>query len=229
MSIRYFLRPNKLPTNPDAYVAHVKPWGTLMEEDIINRMQRQGSTITREDALAAVYLYQKTILDALGEGYNVVTDTVNYSASIRGSFPGADVSFNRSRHTIQAVVRPGKRLRFALREAAVTRIEPASRLPLPQTLYDAGSETVNHYLTPGSMARLNGRRLKYDPTDELQGIFFLDETRRETAVTQTAKLSPSELIFIVPPMPPGTYTLIVRNIPQQELLQGQLDQRLTIA
>ena len=49
MSIRYFLRPNKLPTNPDAYVAHVKPWGTLMEEDIINRMQRQGSTITREN------------------------------------------------------------------------------------------------------------------------------------------------------------------------------------
>ena len=89
MSIRYFLRPNKLPTNPDAYVAHVKPWGTLMEEDIINRMQRQGSTITREDALAAVYLYQKTILDALGEGYNVVTDTVNYSASRPGTFPGA--------------------------------------------------------------------------------------------------------------------------------------------
>ncbi len=229
MSIRYFLRPNKLPTNPDAYVAHVKPRGTLLEEDIINRMQRQGGTITREDALAAVYLYQKTILDALAEGYNVVTDTVNYSASIRGTFPGADVPFNRSRHTIQAVVRPGKRLHTALRNAPVTRIEPTSRLPLPQTLYDAGSETVNQYLTPGSMVRLNGRRLRYDLTDELQGIFFLDETRRETAVTQIAKLSPGELIFIVPPMPPGTYTLIVRNMPQQQLLQGQLDKRLTIA
>ena len=229
MSIRYFLRSNKLPTNPDAYVAQVRPRGTLAEADIIDRMQQKGSTITRADALAVVSLYQQTILDVLSEGYNVVTDTVNYSASIRGTFPSSDVPFNRSRHTIQAVVGPGKRLRTALRNAAVTRIEPASRLPLPLALYDAGSETTNHRLTPGNMARLHGRRLKYDPAATDQGIFFVHEGGQETAVTQTAKIAPSELIFIVPLLSPGTYTLVVRNSPEHLLLEGHLNKTLTVA
>ena len=226
MPIRYFLRPNQLPTNPDTFVAQVQSVKTLTEADIIDRMDRKGTTVNKEDALAAIYLYQQTILEALTDGYNVVTDTVNYSASIRGTFPQYDTPFRRDRHSVRPVVQPGKRLRATLQEAAVIRLEPTTRNPLPQSLYDASSNTINNLLTPGSMARLNGRRLKYDPTDPTQGIFFVNEARQETAVTLTAKISPSELIFVIPLLPPGTYTLVLRNCPQHTLLEGPLDKPL---
>jgi len=226
MPIRYFLRPNQLPTSPDAFVAQVQAIQTLTEADIIDRMDRKGTTVNKEDALATIYLYQQTILEALTDGYNVVTDTANYSASIRGTFPQYDTPFRRDRHTIRPVVQPGKRLRAALQKAAVVRQEPPIRKPLPQTLYDAGSNTTNNLLTPNGIARLNGRRLKYDPTDPTQGIFFVNEARQQTAVTLTAKISPSELVFVIPALPPGTYTLVLRTCPQHILLEGPLDKPL---
>ena len=229
MTIRYFLRPNKMSADADNYIALVRPIGTLDQNDIIERMQQKGSSVTREDAMAAVHLYHETILQGLSEGYNIVTDTVNFSASIRGTFSGPDAPFRRDRHTIRSVVRPGKRLRGALQNAPVTRLEPTSRAPLPQSFYDVNSDSANRWLTPGGVARLNGRRLKYNPADEPQGIFFLNEAHEETAVTQTIKISPSELFFIVPPLPPGTYYVVVRNVPHQLLLEGQLHKPLTIA
>jgi hypothetical protein len=80
------------------------------------------------------------------------------------------------------------------------------------------------------MGRLVGSRLKVDPDDPEQGIFFIAEDGRATRVEVIAKNVYSELIFLVPAnLSPGTYRLQVRALfNQSDLRAGHLGQKLTI-
>jgi len=65
-------------------------------------------------------------------------------------------------------------------------------------------------VTPGGMGRLTGYRLKFDPTDPNQGIFFINGST--TQVDVVGKNNPSELMFLVPAnLQPGAYSLEIRS------------------
>lgn len=85
--------------------------------------------------------------------------------------------------------------------------------PRPLNYTDLNSGEVNSVLTPGGMGRVTGYRLKFDPTDPEQGIFFMpagESTSGQAAVI--AKNGPSELIFLVPAtLTKDDYTLEIRS------------------
>ena len=65
-------------------------------------------------------------------------------------------------------------------------------------------------VTPGGMGRLTGYRLKFDPTDPNQGIFFINGKTTQVAVV--GKNDPSELMFLVPAsLKPGDYSVEIRS------------------
>ena len=67
-------------------------------------------------------------------------------------------------------------------------------------------------MTPGGLAQLDGHRLKFDPADPAQGIFFVAADRRETRVEEIARNRPAELILRVPPLAAGTYPLVAARL-----------------
>ena len=74
---------------------------------------------------------------------------------------------------------------------------------------DVNSGERNGVLTPGGMGRLVGHRLKFDPADVNQGVFFV-AAGGEVRVDVVGKNLPGELMFMVPALPAGDYTLQVR-------------------
>ncbi|MFV0268915.1 MAG: DUF4469 domain-containing protein, partial [Draconibacterium sp.] len=115
-------------------------------------------------------------------------------------------------HTVKINVTPGKRLKQVANEIEVQRVAGVS--PQPDLLYvdDLGSGTRNEQLTPGNIARLKGRRLKFDPTDPLQGIFLVSEVNEETRISTVSRNKPAQLDFLVPAVAPGLYKLVVRTL-----------------
>jgi len=231
MTVQYVLYENYLTSNPEDYCARVQPSGSADEEIIIERMVERGSTVTRADIVSVLTDYFSTIESLVLDGYNVNTPIANFSVSIKGIFSGLGDGYDQARHQISPVVNPGSRLRNTVRNRAqVTKKETLLPKPNPIEYIDVSTTTRNSLLTPGGFGKLSGHRLKFDPNDLAQGIFFLTADGTPTRVATIGQNKPAELMFIVPALPAGEYRLEVRvAFGEIGLRTGLLDTTLTVS
>ncbi len=212
MTISYALYENHLTSDPDDYMALVQSKGTAELEDVIERMIEQGSTVVKADILSVLEDYHSAIESMVLEGMNVNTPGANFRASIKGVFDGQADIFDPNRHQIRAAVSPGRRFRRAIEgRARLVKQEAGKPEPKPLQYTDLNTSTRNSVLTPGGMGQLVGHRLKFDPADADQGIYFVAEDGTETQVVIVGRNKPADLMFMVPEsLTAGDYTLEVR-------------------
>lgn len=230
LKIFYSLRKNPFTDNDD-YYAQVYTKGPLDEDALRERMLAEagGTTLTYEAIIAACQLREDTIIAALLEGYTVNTNTARYRLSIKGVFAAITDYFDPRRHRAQIKITAGKRLKKAVKQARMQKVAARDQEPRPLDYYDHGSETRNISITPFSGATLHGFRLKVDLAQPDEGIFFVAADRSATRVTQVMDNSPRRLIFMVPELAPGDYTLQIRARFGADLRTGVLFDTLTVA
>ncbi len=233
MPVKYVLQENNLTTDPDDYMARVRSVGTAGMDEIIERMIQQGSTVTRADIVSVLEDYHTAVENLLLQGMNVNTPLANFSVSIRGVFHGMADTFDPSRHQLSAAIVAGPRLRKTLGERGqAVKEEAVKPAPNPVDYIDLNSGERNGHLTPGGMGQIVGHRLKFNPADPQQGIFFIASDDTETRVAIVGKNKPGELLFLVPDgLASGEYLLEVRAILKggTEVRHGRLDAVLTVA
>ena len=212
MKLKYGLVSNELTRDPldQRAVVYVEEVKTL--EDIVDEMIGRGSTITKAEALSGIEEYYGAIAKYLGEGYTISTPAYNITPVIKGVFDNEEERFNPNKHQLYLSVKPNARLKEAVSHIALEYKETGGQQPFPKKLYDLVSETTNEQLTPGGIAHLRGKLLKFDPTDGQQGIFFRNGSQETKAALKTvARNMPSELIFMVPAtLKKGVYQVEVR-------------------
>jgi hypothetical protein len=198
-------------------------------EQIVDRVVNQNSTVTRADVLAALNDFFTTIEDALLLGFNVNTPLANFSASIRGSFESDMDGFTPGRNSIEASIRPGLHLRRAMQQAQAQKQETSLNQPRPMNYLDLNTGELNNQITPGSMGQITGYRLKFDPADPNQGIFFINGSAHRVSVI--GQNGPSKLMFMVPAgLTSGDYRLEVRStMGNGTLHSGVLPEPLSVA
>lgn len=233
MTIDYVLFENNLTSDPDDYMAMVQPKGTAELEDVIERMIAQGSTVVKPDILSVLEDYHSAIESMVLEGMNVNTPGANFKVSIKGVFDGNTDAYDPSRHQVRAAVSPGKRFRNAIEERAQP-VKQEAQTPRPNLLayVDLNTDARNSVLTPGGMGQIEGHRLKFDPADAAQGIFFIAADGTETQVAIVGRNKPADLMFMVPDtLTAGEYTVEVRVIlpNRTDLRVGALEDPLTVA
>ena len=231
MPIRYVIHENSLPNQPGSHMAHVQPTYVADLEDIVDRIVGHGSTVARSDLYSALSDFSGAVEEMLREGIFVKTDLVNYHVGMRGTFDGTEDEFDPARHQVIPQTLPTARLRRLSRDhAAVVKQRPARRRPIVERYVDVNSGTENGSVTPGGAGRLVGSSLKFDPADPQQGVFFVASANQETRVEVVARNMPREVIFIVPALPAGRYTLQVRTAFEdaEGIQTGALVERLTV-
>lgn len=240
VTIKYNLHKNHLPNGAEAYRARVEYVGVVDLEAVLNRMVLQHSTITRADMLAVFEEFLVALLQLLLDGMRVVTPFGEFGLTIKGSFESAQDKFQASRHQIELVLKPGKRLeREFKRQARARKVEGKVPYPTPKLYTNLADPTAADRLIPGQMARLTGQRLKFDPADERQGLFLVplsDGLNSPPAgpavrVSQVGHNTSSQLLFLVPPdLSPGPYRLEVRAVfGVDQLRMGILPQVLLVS
>lgn len=231
MPIQYSIRSNKMMGKKE-YAAQIRPAFTADIEQVVERMGRQGCAFSKAATLGVLELFFSTVEQMVLEGINVTTPLVNVHTTMTGTFIDCNDRFDRRRHRIEARVTPGRRLRRTVRiYARAEKVEGRGHpRPNPVLYHDVESDQRNSALTPGGMGILHGVRLKFEPDDPRQGVFFLsgeEATRAPYAVVNR----PKQLIFAVPPLRPGAYRLEVRALAEDstEVREGQLRHSLIVA
>lgn len=235
MPLEFYLVPNHITPDPDDYMAISRSPQSYSIEDVFDHMTREGSTITKAEALAVFEEITQGIINLVTQGNTVATPLVNIRPTISGVFNGDDDKFDRARHQVRINVSPGLRLRKSGGQITSQKIAAQERQPAPVHFFDNGSETQDEIITPGRGARITGSLLKFDEADQNQGIFFAnEEDSSETRVdSPMLKNKPGELIFMNPELPAGTYRLEVRSslnrTSSDELRTGMLHAGLSVA
>ena len=200
-------------------------------QDIID----QGSTVGRPDILAVTAALKLACQRRLEQGQRVnYFGMMDFFPRIKGVFTGATDTFDPARHRVDVGASPGAELREAVQAgASVEKVEAVKPAPNPIEYRDIGSDTTNDVVSPGGIGQLSGNRLKFDPTEADEGLYFVATGGGETQVVSIQKNKPSQLVFLVPAtLPGGTYHLEVRarmgtGTSARELRVGRLDATLT--
>lgn len=232
MKLKYGLVSNELTPDPNdqravVYVDIVK---TL--EDIVDEMIGRGSTITKAEAMSTMEEYYRAVAIFLGQGCTVSTPAYNITPVIKGVFEDDDERFNPGKHELYLNIRPNTRLKEAAKNIAVEYVESDGQQPRIKKLYDLVSETTSKQITPGGIAHLKGKLLKFDPADVQQGIFFKNGTQETKADVKTvARNMPGELIFVAPAnLKTGTYQVEVRTVlhGSKKLKTAKLEEQIQV-
>ncbi len=122
-------------------------------------------------------------------------------------------NFDSTRHQIIPSVSPGKRLRTYFKsQISATKIESVNKIPNLREFIDHFSGLKNGTVTPGNIGSITGHRLKIDPENSKQGIFFIAKNGSETKIVTLSFNRPSMLSFLIPlSLQKGEYSLEVRN------------------
>lgn len=231
MALKFALFENHLTSDPNDYMAVVQNLQSKTQDDVIDLMISRGSTVTTAEALSVLEEYAVAIIQLLKDGCSVNTPLFNLSPSIKGVFTSADQAFNASQHTVKINITAGSRLRDVGAQVSVEKVKGASPQPDPEYLDDLGSGTRNDQLTPGNIVQLFGSRLKFDPMDQTQGVFFIAADGSETKVQVVARNKPAQIDFLLPALAPGEYRLEIRAVlyKGKELKKGTLPVSLSVS
>lgn len=230
MPIQYYLQPNPITPDPNDRSARVATTETLNQEDIIKEMLQRGTLLTETDITAVLNLYNTVIADRIADGRSVTTPVVNLRPSIRGVFKDANDVFDSSRHTLRASATAGLQVIGALRDARVEKTTSGLPGPSIAVYEDINSGTQDAVLTPGGIGKIVGEELKFDASQSDEGIFFIGADGVDTRVAVIASATEGQLMFMVPALAAGDYTLEVRRAytNSRSIRRGTLDHTLTV-
>ncbi len=232
MSIKYVLHENHLTPDPDDFRALVQATDTADQDDVVDRIIQQGSTVTRADILSVLEDRATAIENMVLEGRKVTTPLANFGASIKGVFDNPEDSFDPSRHQLLGIVGPGKRYRRTVKDRGqADKRESIKPTPNILSYFDINSGERNSVLTSGGMGRITGHRLKFDLADPEQGVFFTPTGGAPVRVTRVGKNIPGELMFLVPDgLAAGDHELTVRAVfGTDDVRTGTLAATLTVS
>lgn len=210
--LKYSLRENLLTPEPDDCMAQVQDVRSYSQNEVIDLMMRRGTTLTKADVAAVLQVYAEVISELTADGCAVNTPLFNTSFSVGGVFNGMSDSFDKVRHTVSVNVSAGTALREAVKSIKTEKTEGSNTDPYITEVTDIVSGTVNSTLTAGGILRLTGARLKFDASDETQGVFLVPEAGETVRCTVVAENKPALVMVMIPAtIAPGTYYAEVRS------------------
>lgn len=236
MPIKYALFENNVTSDPNDYMATVQITSSASGPDLVRDIIDQGSTVREPDILAVTAALKLACQRRLEQGQRVnYFGMMDFFPRIRGVFNGPTDRYDPARHQVDVGANPGAELRAAVRHAAtVQKVETVKPSPNPIEYRDIASGRTNDTLTPGNIGELSGSRLKYDPTQADEGVYFIAAGGGATKVTTVQQNKPAQLIFLVPTgLPNGTYRVEVRarmgtGTAARDLRVGQLEADLIV-
>ena len=208
--LKYCLRENLLTAKPDDYMAQVTDSQVFTLDDIIDRMVKRGTTVTRTDLAALMQLYTQECTYIVEEGGTLNTPLINTSMSIAGVFDGAADAFDKKRHTVNLNISAGTALKEAVGKVKTVKTETASTDPYITSVLDKLNGSSDE-VKIGSVMEIIGSRLKFDPKDNEQGVFAVSGTKTVRCAS-VVENKPARLMAVIPAdLAAGTYYIEVRT------------------
>lgn len=169
------------------------------------------STTVIEEYLNVMRLFLKS-------GHRIQTPLLTITPTVAGVFTNEQDTFDRERHGINLNVQLSDDLQAVVRMITPQKIEADKNAPVITQVYDVASDRKDEILTVGQPVKVIGQRLKLDPTDPQQGVFFVSGNSKETRGEVYSDNLPKKLTVTVPAkLGTGNYTIKVRTFINSKL------------
>jgi len=210
------ITPNHLPACDSPYIAQSGKSDVVSYERFIDIMSRGKTALSKGEIRNAMELFKVELQKQLEDGKTVKTLVGTYYLCASGRLNSLDEAFQpkdkATGHKIRLHHRPDKNFEQSiLPNLKIVRDEEPDRgAPKVKSVQVAGEDQAAG-IHPGSMVQVRGLRLRFDPKDPKQGVFFADASGAEQRSTFYPANQPGSILASVPAgLAAGTYTLIVR-------------------
>jgi hypothetical protein len=194
------------------FVAEVSTAGnTLHNADIAARIVAGRSELRPETILGILQERDEIVRAAIAEGSAVQDGCLHIAPRVTGAWTGVNHAFDGAAHKITVDASPGPELRAALETVGVEVLGEKDSGAYIGLVTDIATGKTDGTVTPDEDIVVTGDKIKIAPEDDSAlGVFFVNAAGAETRVTRklTENL-PKRLVFRVPPLPSGSYTLKV--------------------
>lgn len=220
----FFLRDNPLTKdNTEDCIAEVKTGPkTLTKEDTAREIKRTGSELKLPTILSVTTQDSDMILEALLDGYSVITDLCQFTPRILGNFDSSKAVFDPAIHKLTFDIVPTKKLRDALKNVKTINLGKKKDVAEINLVTDTITLKTNGSITPGKYIRIEGERIKVVGDDGVVGVFFVSADGSKTFPAETPYIQndPKCIVACVPSdLADGSYTLqVVTQFSQSNLL-----------
>ena len=196
--IEYSLVENNLTDRAEDYSAIAHSKVVLYKNDIINRMDKTGTTVTRTDMIAVLNNMEEVIVDALQEGCSIVLPLVNMSFSISGVFDGMKDSFDPNRRKGNINATKGTLVREVEKKLKFEKVNTITPQPQIQEVKNCVTGEVNLTITAGGLFEVRGYNLKIEGDDPLCGLWFINESGGEYKAEIFSDNKPGRIVVQAP-------------------------------
>ncbi|WPP49969.1 DNA-binding domain-containing protein [Catalinimonas niigatensis] len=210
MAALYALVDNPLTPDPTDFRASVQHGKAVTEEELMEMIVLRNTGISISVAKKVIFEYGQALRHYMEKGRSVNGALLNSQFSISGVFTSEEDVFDANRHALHLNFTPGTLLKDVVEHVAVKKVEAMAGLPLISSYFDTESSSKNDVLTPNELGRIVGKRMKFDENDPAQGLFFVNDKKKDFAVVKFGECMPGKIIFKVPQMASGIYTLEIR-------------------
>ena len=203
MSLKITVHKNYLPACPSPFVVRSDSLGVVEYDKLIDLMAKGRTTLTKTDIVAAMQLFREELQEQLAEGKTVKTPTGAFFLCAGGSMNSLDEAFlpkdQANNHEVRLHHRPDRAFEDEiLAELEIVREErPDLASPRLKSVQSAGAEDPNT-IRPGGVVQLKGLRLRFDPKETGQGLFFIDSRGLESRSPFYPMIRPRTLHASVP-------------------------------
>ena len=188
----------------DTPCAALASWSEVVDTDkFIDRMAFARTTISKTEILAVFQLAREELTSLLADGCYVKTPFGAAMPRATGKFKNPSESFQPRRKSSGHGIRFDFQLDPAIAKKALAKlrcvravdVDRLSPLIASFASVESGKEGE---ASCGDLLKITGRRLKFDPSDLGQGVFFRRADGAERRASRNITVRPSELIVGVP-------------------------------
>jgi hypothetical protein len=224
---------NHLSNCTKPYLVHTE-WSEIVEfEKLVELMAASHTTLAKPDIKACAELFMEQAVKLLAEGKYVKTPIGALYLCASGKFDSLDESFipgeGENAHALSLHFRADRSAEEEIiLKAEVERGARYDRLAPIIFASDSVKTDESMKAKAGEFIRVEGQRLRFDKTNETEGLFFVNGS--EYRSVQYATITPSLLIAEVPAgISAGSYNLVVRSRQRgKDLHEGRYAEPFTI-
>jgi hypothetical protein len=194
------------------FTAEVSTIGeTLHNNDIAARIVAARSELRLETIVSILTGRDEIVRDAIAQGPAVQDGCVRIAPKVSGSWIGVSNAFDPHTHKLGIDVSPSAELRAVLETVDVEVLGEKDSGAFIGLVTDVITGKTDGIITPDEDIIVTGDKLKIQPEDDADlGVFFVDANGLETRVTRKlTENHPKKLVFRVPLLPAGSYSLKV--------------------
>ncbi|WP_027727880.1 DNA-binding domain-containing protein [Treponema sp. C6A8] len=232
--LKVFVRENVSPVAKNGFVFMSENMATFTQEQLVKKMAEYNTTLTEADALAALNVMLKIVMEKVKEGYAAQTPFGTFFAAAGGSAESKAEEFlpnvKETNHAVRMRFRPYRELSEDV--SSHTVIERVSNAIKTRVYIDTVANADGKTDSPikaGDTICIKGDFLKFDSENEVHGIFLSDGETEYRLSYYTQITGGTVCARVESSIPAGSYKLIIRNKPTVDEASYEYKKQIVIS